>query len=89
MRAYSPPIDAPTNTYGGGAPARLNISWRSLVTVALVLGEGGGSLHPTPARSYQHARVMFASLVCTDDHAYPGSLPPASRTTVGLPSPEQ
>src|ERR1035437_296801 len=87
MRAYSPPMDAPTSTYGGGTPARLNNSWRSLTTDVLVLGPRGGSLHPTPARSYQQARVKFAMLVCMDVHSYPGPLPPVSKMTADCPGP--
>ena len=32
------------------------------MTVALVLGDCGGSLHPTPARSYQQARSNVRKL---------------------------
>src|SRR5262245_45014482 len=64
-RTYSPPIDWPTRTYGEGTPARFNSSCRSFAMVVLVRGVGGGSLQPTPARSYQQARVNLATLGCT------------------------
>ena len=56
--------------------------------LALLRTVTAGLLQPTPARSYQQARVNCAALSCTGSHEYPGAFPPASKTTVDEPKPE-
>ena len=47
---------------------------------ALLRGYGPGSLHPSPARSYQHAVVNLATSFCIASQASPVPGPPDSKT---------
>src|SRR5271165_443320 len=58
--------------------------------VVLLRVVGAGSLQPSPARSYQQTVVNFATSPWTTRQPYPPYPPPPdSRTTTGLPDPEQ
>ena len=66
-------------------------AFRSLTTSSASLRSyGGGSLAPVPARSYVHTRVRLASCRTSLEPLHSSMLaPPVSRSTVGLPSPQQ
>ena len=88
--ATMPPYDQPSTTYGAASP-RLSSSAAS--ASALLPGHGSGAsaaragLPPTPARSDQQTRVVAARVSARAAKVSPLVLRPASRTTVGVPSP--
>src|SRR5258708_15020373 len=61
IRTSLPPRECPTNTNGPAIPASCSRVCSSSAITFVVRGLGLGSLHPSPARSYEHTRVYCAA----------------------------
>src|ERR671932_1552671 len=87
---FSPPNEWPTSTEGLATPACRSKVWSSATIWRLVRGRCcGGSLEPSPARSYTQTWESGCRSKSSGSHVSPASWKPASKTTLGLPVPRQ